>query len=89
MFKVLVAGFRHEIERRMREADRIRERAEDGRLKAIAMRCRFYEVQGRYRDGKAMTRRDCERATARDLQLTVEQVGAAVLEAEQRGLFGE
>lgn len=89
VFKAILAGFRHEIERRMRDAERLRQRAEDDRLKSIAMRCRFYEVQGRYADGRAMTRRDCERATARDLKLTVEEVGAAVIEAEQRGLFGD
>jgi hypothetical protein len=88
-FKDIIKAFRNAIDRRMREAERLRQRAEDDRLKSIAMRCRFYEVQGRYVDGTPMSRRDCERATARDLKLTVEEVGAAVLEAEQRGLFGD
>ena len=76
------------IVRRIRALERAAQNEREQEVREVYSRYRYYVTRGRYCDGGTLSLWDCKRATARDMQMTAQQVSALIVEAEQCG-WGE
>ena len=61
---------------------RYQREAHEDWLRTVLYRVRKYETEARYGSGVPLTRMDCLRCVGRDLNMSVEAVGAALIEAD-------